>query len=263
MPSWDPTQYAVFGDHRSRPFGELLSRVRATAPSLVVDLGCGDGALTLQLAARWPTAHVVGVDSSADMLERAEQLDRGGHVEWIESEIESDHWHRGRPIDVLVTNAALQWVPSHRALIPGWLDGLAPGGWFAMQVPGNFSAPSHRLLRETAAASPRADDLAAVLRHDDAVGEPAAYTALLAGAGLEADVWETTYQQILDPSGEQASPVLEWTKGTALRPVLDVLTGAEERADFLQRYAVALDAAYPRQSFGTVFEFRRIFAVAH
>jgi trans-aconitate 2-methyltransferase len=169
----------------------------------------------------------------------------------------------GAPIDVIITNALLQWVPSHRRLIPAWTRALAPGGWFAMQVPGNFNAPSHTLLREVAARSPRADDLLARLRSGEAVSEPAAYVALLAGLGCEVDAWETTYQHILDPGGEQDRPVLEWTKGTALLPVFDVLQDEAERAHFVAAYGEALSQAYPRHPFGTLFPFRRIFAVAH
>jgi trans-aconitate 2-methyltransferase len=257
---WDPARYARFGEHRARPFIELLSRVGADAPAVVVDLGCGDGSLTRQLATRWPQARIIGVDSSAPMLDRARDLDDGSRVEWVEDQIES--WCPDGPVDVLLTNAALQWVPTHRSLIPTWVDALAPGGWFAMQVPGNFAAPSHRLLREVAADSSRADELLAVLRRDDVVGEPAAYVSLLGDLGRTVDVWETTYLHVLDPEGQQLSPVLEWTMGTALRPVLAVLTDHAERADFLDRYAASLAIAYPRRPFGTMFSFRRIFAVA-
>ncbi|MGZ4654840.1 methyltransferase domain-containing protein [Oryzihumus sp.] len=258
--TWDPAQYAVFEDHRSRPFADLMARVRVQAPRLVVDLGCGAGALTLGLAQRWAAARVVGVDSSPHMLEQARAGDPEGRVEWVEADVAD--WEPPAGIDLLVTNATLQWVPGHLELIPRWVAALAPGGWFAMQVPGNFEAPSHRLLRETAAAAPRSAELLATLRHGAPVAEPAAYTALLAGLGCAVDVWETTYQQVLDPAGEQDCPVLEWSKGTALRPVLDVLTGAQERADFLHAYADRLREAYPRQDFGTLFPFRRIFAVA-
>ena len=136
-----------------------------------------------------------------------------------------------------------------------------------MQVPGNFNAPSHVLLREVAAQSPRAAELLPRLRGGEAtgspVGEPAAYTALLAGLGCDVDAWETTYQHILDPAGAQREPVLEWTKGTAMLPVFEVLKDEDERADFVAAYGNALLRAYPRQPFGTVFAFRRIFAVAH
>lgn len=261
---WNPEQYEVFGDHRRRPFADLTSRVGASAPEIVVDLGCGPGALTLALATRWPHARIIGVDSSVEMLDRARSNDRCDRVEWVRSDVESwDPALVGGPIDVIMTNALLHWVPSHPALIPGWIRALAPGGWFAMQVPGNFNAPSHTLLREVAARSPRAAELLARLRGGDAASEPAAYTALLAGLGCDVDAWETTYQHILDPAGEQREPVLEWTKGTTLVPLFDVLQGEAERAEFCAVYGNALLQAYPRQSFGTLFAFRRIFAVAH
>src|SRR3954453_17973408 len=81
--SWDPRQYAVFSGHRGRPFADLLARVEARDPRLVVDLGCGPGALTLGLPERWPEGRGVGVDSWPEMLERARELDTGGRVEWV------------------------------------------------------------------------------------------------------------------------------------------------------------------------------------
>jgi trans-aconitate 2-methyltransferase len=263
--TWNPEQYEKFSDHRRRPFADLTSRVGATAPEVVVDLGCGPGPLTLGLAQRWPDARIIGVDSSPEMLEEARCHDPTGRVEWtqIEDVATWDPARVGAPIDVITTNALLQWVPTHLRLIPGLIDALAPGGWFAMQVPGNFNAPSHTLLREVAAQSPRAADLVPRLRGGNAVSEPAAYTALLAGLGCDVDAWETTYQHILDPAGEHREPVLEWTKATAMLPVFDVLKDEGERADFLAAYGNALSRAYPRQSFGTLFAFRRIFAVAH
>jgi len=213
---------------------------------------------------RWPHARIIGVDSSAEMLEEARRHDRLDRVEWVRSDVESwDPAQLGGPIDVITTNALLQWVPSHRQLIPGWIRALAPGGWFALQVPGNFNAPSHLLLREIAAQAPRAVELLPRLRGGEAVSEPAAYTALLAGLGCEVDAWETTYQHILDPAGDQRQPVLEWARGTTLVPVLGLLKGEGERADFVAAYGDALLRAYPRKPYGTVFAFRRIFAVAH
>jgi len=262
--TWDPEQYVKFSSDRQRPFADLISRVGASAPEVVVDLGCGPGSLTISLARRWPDARVIGVDSSVEMLDQTRRNDRADRVEWVRSDVESwDPAHLGAPIDVITTNALLQWVPSHRELIPGWIRALAPGGWFAMQVPGNFNAPSHALLLEVAASSPRSAEILPRLRGGEAVIEPAAYAALLAGLDCDVDAWETTYQHILDPAGQQSAPVLEWTKGTALLPVFDVLKGEDERADFVAAYGDALHLAYPRQPFGTIFAFRRIFAVAH
>lgn len=262
--TWDPATYARFADHRSRPYADLLARIGHPSPRLVVDLGCGNGPLTLSLARRWHGARIVGVDSSPQMLESARSLDTEGRVEWVQADVSA--WDpaglRDR-VDVFITNATLQWVPGHLDLLPRWASALADGGWFAMQVPSNFDAPSHRLIREVAERHPRAADLAPGLRRANAVAEIGSYIGALSRLGLTVDAWETVYQHILDPEGEQESPVLEWVRSTGLRPVLNVLTDEAERADFLAAYAVELAAHYPRQSFGTVFPFRRIFAVGH
>ncbi|MFS0701549.1 methyltransferase domain-containing protein [Cellulomonas sp. 179-A 4D5 NHS] len=261
---WDPRQYALFGTHRGRPFADLLARVDAPAPRLVVDLGCGDGPLTLGLTERWPGARVVGVDSSPQMLDAARALDTEGRVEWVEARAEDwDPATLGGPVDVLVTNALLQWVPGHLDLLPRWVRALAPGGWLALQVPENFGAPSHRLMREVAARHPRAADLLPLLERAAAVASPGEYLGALARLGLEPDVWTTTYEHVLDPAGEQASPVLEWVRATGLRPVLGVLTDDAERAAFLDDYTAELDRAYPRAEWGVVLGFSRVFAVGH
>jgi trans-aconitate 2-methyltransferase len=259
--TWNPEQYEQFSDERRRPFADLTSRVAA---DVVVDLGCGSGVATVGLAQRWPDARIIGVDSSREMLDRARAGDPRHRVEWVCSDVESwEPAQTGAPIDIIISSSLLQWVPSHLKLIPEWITALAPGGWFAMQVPGNFNAPSHTLLRDAAMESPRASQLLPRLARGEAVSEPAVYLFLLAGLGCDVDTWETTYQHILDPGGAQAEPVLEWTRGTALLPVFDVLRDEAERADFLTSYGNALLKAYPRQPFGTVFAFRRVFAVAH
>lgn len=197
-------QYAKFADERSRPFYELTARVRAEAPHLVVDLGCGNGPLTLALAQRWPDARVVGVDSSQQMLDAAHALDPDGRVEWIRADLAVwDIDELGARPDVIVTNAVLQWIPNHLKLLPTWVDALAPGGWLALQVPGNFSAPSHRLMREVAARQPRAGELLAALERGGSA-EPATYLQLLTRASCVVDAWETTYLHLLDPAGSRA-----------------------------------------------------------
>jgi trans-aconitate 2-methyltransferase len=261
--TWDPQQYAKFSDHRSRPFGDLLARVGAVDPALVVDLGCGNGPLTLSLAERWPAARIVGVDHSPQMLEAARSLDGDGRVEWVESDVAQwDPASLGAHPDVVVTNATLQWVPDHLTLLTRWAAALAPGGWLAMQVPGNIDAPSHALMRDVAEDHPDAELLRPALQRL-AVEQPAVYVELLGSVGLEVDGWETTYQHILDPQAQQANPVLEWVRGTGLRPVLDTLTDEGRREAFLADYDARLRAAYPRTPIGVIFPFRRIFAVAH
>lgn len=247
---WSPEQYAAYGDHRKRPYHELLGRIGATDPRLVTDLGCGPGEMTAEIASRWPDARVAGVDNSAAMIEAAQR-----HVTERVSFLLEDigGWRPDEPQDLIVSNAALQWVRGHRDLLPRWAGTLKPGGWLAFQVPGNFDTPSHVLLRELCEAR----GLKTTTRFDP-VAEPGEYLEILADAGCVVDAWETTYQQVL--SGHDA--VLEWTKGTALRPVLAALATEDERADFLDQYRKLLADAYPERPYGTVFPFRRIFVVA-
>lgn len=250
MPTWDPALYLQFDDHRARPFHDLLARVGARAPRRVVDAGCGPGHLTGLLAQRWPDARVTAFDSSPEMVEAA----RGRGIDAERAEIAD--WTPAPDTDVVVTNAVLQWVPGHAALLPGWLAALPPGAWFALQVPGNLSAPSHALVRELLHEPRWAGTVD--LRDETAVPEPVAYAELLAASGAAVDVWETTYQHRLTGP----DPVLEWISGTALRPVRDTLA-PDDYARFRAELAPRLRAAYPARPDGsTWFPFRRIFAVS-
>jgi trans-aconitate 2-methyltransferase len=260
---WDPAQYARYDKERGRPFVDLLSRIAHPAPRRVVDLGCGTGSLTALLAARWPEALVEGVDSSPEMIEQAEAVEGATfRVEDVTT------WRLPPDADVVISNATLQWVPSHRELLGAWAAALPGDGWLAFQVPGNFDAPSHRLMRALA-TSPRWSALVGdVLRHHDNVGSPAEYAALLLDAGLEVDAWETTYLHLLTGP----DPVLHWVRGTGLRPVLAALAdkSGPDAADsrpatevFEAEYAAELRASYPATEHGTLFPFRRIFVAAH
>lgn len=254
---WDAKQYEKFDDHRTRPFGDLLNRVPLQAPTHIVDLGCGNGLATLSMLDRWPAARITGVDSSEAMLAAARDHDTDGRVEWVNQDV--SQWDPPTEVDLVVTNATLQWVPGHEAMIERWIDALPVGGAFAMQVPGNFTADSHRIIREVVHEHPRAAVLAPLLRHDPVLS-PQGYAALLAGRCGHVDAWETTYVQILDPAGQQQNPVLEWVKGTALRPILAALS--EHEVDpFLNELEDRLADAYPRRAYGVIFPFRRIFAV--
>lgn len=262
-PRWDPTLYARYADHRNRPFYELVSRIDADEPRLVVDLGCGNGPLTLALAERWPQARIVGVDASPEMLAAAREADGQGRVEWFEADLATwDVASLGAAPDVIVTNATLHWVPGHLRLIGRWVAAQPVGGWFALQVPGNFNAPSHALMREVAEAHPRAGELEAALKRGGSA-EPATYLRILSDAGCEVDVWETTYHHLLDPEGRSEDPVLDWVRGTGLRPVLELLEDEDERAAFLEPYTARLREAYPRSRAGVDLPFRRVFAVGH
>lgn len=249
---WDTSQYMRFGDERSRPFFDLLARVGADDPRYVVDLGCGPGNLTVTLERRWPAAEVCGVDSSPEMIEAARDL---GAVAFSMADVRE--WAPERAPDVIVSNAVLQWVPGHHELLVRWAGLLAPGGWLAFQVPGNFDQPSHAILREMAASRRWRSPLRDVeLNRQTASAQE--YAELLSGPGRRVDAWETTYVHVLH--GE--NPVLEWYKGTGLRPVLAAL-GAGDAAEFLAEYGDRTREAYPASAAGTFFPFHRVFAVVH
>jgi trans-aconitate 2-methyltransferase len=252
---WDPRQYLRFGDERARPFVELVSRIPAsTTARHVVDLGCGPGSSTALLAERWPDASVTGVDSSPEMVAEARRTVPA--VEFVEADIAT--WTPGGQVDVVVSNAALHWVPGHEALVERMVWWLAPGGWLAFQVPGNFEAPSHTTVRDVCTSPRWASALGTEAGMPASAREPSEYLELLVRLGCRVDAWETTYLHVL--AGDD--PVLHWIMGTALRPALSRLADAADRAAFLAEVAGRLREAYPPGPAGTVFAFRRIFVVA-
>ncbi len=249
---WDPTQYARYSDHRSRPFFDLVAQIGAASPGTLIDVGCGSGELTVTLAQRWPTTTLLGLDSSPQMIGGA-PVGRGANFT-VRAAEDVD----AIGVDVLVSNAALQWVPQHTELLTQWAGQLNEGGWIAFQVPANFDAPSHRLMRDLADSPRWHGRLQGVLRGALAVAEPETYLDLLTAQGLQADVWQTRYLHVLQGD----DPVLEWVRGTGLRPVIEALSDDEADA-FSAEYAALLRQAYPRRTYGTVFPFLRTFAVAH
>ncbi|MEV0184479.1 trans-aconitate 2-methyltransferase [Streptomyces sp. NPDC050625] len=263
-PTWDPGQYLRHAGHRARPFTDLLARIPdlpGTRPR-IADLGCGPGNVTALLAERWPTAHITGYDNSPDMLDRAHvdhegPTSGGGRLDFAHADVRT--WTPGEPYDLIVSNATLHWVPGHADRFADWIDALEPGGTFAFQVPDNIDAPLHALMRELAATPRWKTRLADVLRHEDSVHAPGVYLDRLARLGCATDVWQTTYFHVL--RGED--PVLDWVKGTGLRPALTVLADDPEARDaFVAEYRDLLRQAYPSQEYGTVLPFRRLFAVA-
>jgi trans-aconitate 2-methyltransferase len=250
--SWNPTQYLKFSQPRLRPAMDLLARIASDEPGRVYDLGCGAGNVTAALVERWPRAKIIGVDDSAAMLEQAAKA--LPQVQWVRHGLAG--WQADAPADVIYSNAALHWLPNHQQLFPALVAGLSPGGFLAVQMPRNFSAPSHTLIDATAQAGPWRAKLEPLLGAAP-VREPQFYYSLLAPFAQQLDIWETEYLQVL--SGDD--PVKEWTKGTWLMPFLDRLDG-DERVAFETDYAQRLRAAYPPLADGsTLFPFRRLFIV--
>lgn len=257
-PSWDPDRYLAFAAPRARPFHDLVDRIDVRDPRTVVDLGCGPGTLTATLCDRWPSARVLGLDSSLPMIEAAAPL-AGDRLEFRLGDLAA--WRPDGPVDVIVSNAALQWVPGHAGLMPNWVRALAPGGALALQVPDMSASPAARVFAAVAAAPRWADRFAGVVGPTGgaaAVLPLDAYLDLLAGLGCRVDAWETVYHHVL-PGPD---PVLEWFAGTGLRPYLDRLDEASA-ADFRAEVAAGLREAYPPRGYGTVLPFRRRFLIAY
>jgi trans-aconitate 2-methyltransferase len=252
---WDAGQYLRFGGERARPFFDLVAQVDSPKPKYVVDLGCGPGNLTAALAERWSDATVVGVDSSPEMITAAQAKQAAPNLSFELADVRT--WQPERLVDVFTCNAVLQWVPNHNDLVLRWADQLAPGGWLAFQLPGNFDQPSHAIIKELA-ASPRWRNALAGAELNRQAGDPADYVSLLARPGYEVNAWETTYLHILH--GDHA--VFEWTKGTTLRPVLSALD-KDQAAAFTTEYRDRLAEVYQPRTYGTIFPFRRVFTVIH
>jgi trans-aconitate 2-methyltransferase len=251
--AWDPAQYLKFAGPRLRPALDLLQRIDQEAPGTVYDLGAGAGNVTRLIAARWPEARIVGVDSSSEMLEKAAAENPG--IEWQQADLAT--WRPDRPADVIYSNAALHWIEDHAPLFLALFDSLAPGGIFAVQIPRNFTAPSHTSMGEAARRGPWRARLEPMLRPAP-VAEPAFYFDLLAPHAARLDMWETEYLQVLDG----AHAVKEYTKSTWLAPLLAALD-EPERSRFEAVYTEMVDAAYPRRPDGkTLFPFRRLFIIA-
>ena len=252
MSDWNPALNSRFEDERTRPAAELLARVPLDAPWQVVDLGCGPGNSTELLVGRFPSAHIVGTDTSQAMLATARQrlprtsFELGDIADWAPTE----------PVDLAYANASLQWVPEHERLLPRLLSALAPGGVLAVQMPDNLDEPSHTLMRDTAAAllgTPAGD----ADKHRARILPAQHYYDLLTPQA-NVDLWRTTYHHRMD----DAAAIVQWLRATGLKPYLDPLT-PELQAQFLAEYQRRIDSAYPARADGNrLLAFPRLFIVA-
>jgi trans-aconitate 2-methyltransferase len=250
---WDPQQYLKFSGHRLRPAVDLLMRVPDFAVRTVADLGAGAGNVSKLLKDRWPAATVTGVEGSAEMVGAGKKA--APEIEWLQQDLAS--WRPVHSYDLIYSNATLHWLSDHALLFPALMQKVEPGGTLAVQMPRNFTAPSHLLIAETALNGPWRSKVEHLVTPPP-VGPPAFYHQLLAPLSDAIDIWETEYLQVLQ--GE--NPVKEWTKGTWLTRYLDVLQG-EEGAAFEAAYGERVANAYPKNSAGqTLFPFRRLFIVA-
>jgi trans-aconitate 2-methyltransferase len=252
---WSAKQYLAFEDERTRPVRDLLSALPDMNARSIIDLGCGPGNSTELLAARFPGAAVSGIDSSPDMIAAARR--RLPQVEFAITRIEA--WNDPGPFDVILANAVLQWVPDHGGLLPALVGRLAAGGGLAIQMPDNLEAPAHRLMREVAADGPWREILAPASAARTPIGDADGYYRVLSPLCTRVDIWQTTYYH---PLSGGAAAIVEWFKGSGLRPFLEPLD-APSRAAYLERYTAAVAKAYPTLPDGSVLlPFPRLFVVA-
>jgi trans-aconitate 2-methyltransferase len=255
--TWSAAQYVTFESERTRPVRDLLAAAPLTAARSAVDIGCGPGNSTEVLAARFPDARVKGLDSDPDMIAAARKRLPGVSFEladirtWIERlPPASEH--------VILANAVLQWLPDHAALLPALASKLVAGGCLAVQMPDNLGEPAQLALREMAGAGSWRDKLAKVDEVRSRIQTADWYFGVLRPHCSRVDVWRTTYYHPL----AGAAAIVEWFKGSGLRPFLEPLD-AHEKADYLARYTARIERAYPSAADGTVLlPFPRLFIVA-
>jgi trans-aconitate 2-methyltransferase len=251
--TWDPDLYLRFSEERSLPFHHLVASIGRLSPSIVIDLGCGTGHLTATLVDRWPATRVIGIDSSEQMIGRARAAADSERLRFEVGEILG--WHSPQPVDLILANACFQWIEDHRRLFGHLVPQLAEQGVLAFQVPANHSEPSHSLLGELCSSPPWRDRLHGLPATN--VREPRWYLEELGDRGFDVTSWQTTYFHVLE--GED--PVLEWVRGTVLRPIVERLPD-DRQGPFLNAYAALLKDAYPDRDGTTVFPFTRTFVVA-
>lgn len=250
--TWSAKQYSAFEEERTRPVRDLVHAIPRDRVAIAVDLGCGPGNSTEALAQRYPSAAITGLDSSADMVEAARK--RLPQMQFDMADIAD--WQTAKPMDVILANASLQWLPDHHTLYPRLVSMLSVGGCLAIQTPDNLMEPPHLLARAIAAKGPWSVKIGEV-RHP-ARHAAAWYYSLLKPLCAHVDVWCTTYFHPL----RDHQAIVEWFKGSALRPYLAPLT-PEERQAFLAEYHQALIPEYPALEDGTVLlPFPRLFVVA-
>jgi trans-aconitate 2-methyltransferase len=250
--TWSPSLYLQFEDERTRPARDLLAQVPLTDPRKVVDVGCGPGNSTTLLAARYPLAWIVGIDSSPAMLEKASQALPNARFVMADANV----WMPDVETDLVFANATYQWVPHHIELFSRMLSTLRPGAVLAVQMPDNVGEPTHRLMEQVAGDARWAARLASAARQ--ALPAPLMYYDALRPAASRIDVWHTIYNHVLD----SPDAVVDWVRGTGLRPFIDPLT-PDERAEFLRDYRDRIAGHYPPARDGRVLlRFPRLFIVA-
>ncbi|HVE49186.1 MAG TPA: methyltransferase domain-containing protein [Casimicrobiaceae bacterium] len=258
--SWSPNQYLQYEDARLRPALDLLARIPLEAPRIVYDIGCGAGNVAQHLARRWPNAKIEGVDSDLAMLAKARDATSGDdRFVWTHADLVT--WNASQSADLIYSNAALHWIDGHATLFPRLMSMLPRGGVLAVQMPDNFTAPSHAALVETARSDAWRERLGTLVRATP-VAPAAQYDASLAPQSSSRDIWTTEYLQRLPSRADGEHPIVAWMRGSAIVPFAAALDDSE-RERFVADYTARVERLHPRDASGSVlFPFRRLFIVA-
>jgi trans-aconitate 2-methyltransferase len=255
MPTWDANRYLQFASERTQPSLDLVARIALDQPRRIIDLGCGPGNSTEVVRRRWPDTDIVGLDSSPAMIEAARQA--YPDETWLLGDIAT--WTAAQPYDLVFSNAALQWLPNHTTLYPRLLRQVAPGGALAVQIPAHLNAPIHQAMNAIA-ADPAWVELTRAAQRSLALHDAGEYYDMLSPEASRVDLWTTTYYHVLP----HTAAIVDWMRGTGLRPYLEALANDEQRAQFEARYLAEMEKAYPAQADGRVLlPFRRLFVVAY
>lgn len=251
---WSSEQYLKFEGQRTQPSIDLAGRISLEGVERALDVGCGPGNSSNVLAGRFPQAKVLGIDSSPDMIASARESYPGIEFRLCDAGSELGTLEGG--FDVVFSNACIQWIPDHKTLLRNMMALLRPGGVLAVQIPMNQKEPIHRIIGELVTS--------AVWK--DAFPNPRVfytlpqgyYFDLLAKLSASFTLWETTYYHVMDSH----EAILEWYRGTGLRPYLTMLPEAR-RKDFEQAVLTQVRAQYPLQETKQViFRFPRFFFTA-
>jgi len=249
MPTWNAGQYLKFAEERTRPCRDLASAIRLGDVRRIIDLGCGPGNSTAVLAERWPSAEIAGVDSSIAMIDTARR--EQSHRRWLVSDILEWAQSERERFDIVFSNAALHWIDEHHRLFPKLFERVRSGGVLAIQIPADFNALPHQLMGELAP-----QDVHVKEWHSH---PPEFYYDLLAPLAADVNVWETIYQHVVP----DADAIVEWYKGSGLRPFMEAFAGEAGRKNFIENYSARIRTAFPPREDGRVlFPFRRLFLIA-
>ena len=255
MSNWNAAHYLKYGDERTRAAADLAARIKLDTPNRIVDLGCGPGNSTQILRTRWPESDLVGIDNSSEMIETA--IESFPEQNWFLADAST--WVPANPIDLVYSNAALQWLPNHEALMPRLFSMIAPGGALAFQIPSSTYATVRKLIHEISCDSAWTERMNGP-RNALTMQHPSFYYDALVANAAQMDIWETEYNHVL----ESKDSIVDWIASTGLRPFLAALDDDDERNAFLTQLRRRVSGAYESRADGKVlYPFRRLFVIAY